>query len=126
MGINLRRVNKLADSIETLTKAADAQPNKAQAHNNLGLSKYENNDFEEAITSYTKAINLETSNAQESGGSKEYLSLYLNNRGLAHYHMGNYDDAMQDYDDAIKAVNRSNPENFFNRGNVHLNKERFD
>lgn len=63
MGINLRRVNKLAESIETLTKAADAQPNKAQAHNNLGLSKYENNDFEEAITSYTKAINLETSNA---------------------------------------------------------------
>jgi hypothetical protein len=40
--------------------------------------------------------------------------------------MGNYDDAMQDYDDAIKAVNRTNPENFFNRGNVHLNKERFD
>lgn len=126
LGINLRRVNELSKSIEILKKAIEIQPNKAQAHNNLGLSYYESGDWEEALTSYTKAINIEGQGTGELGGSKEYLSLYMNNRGLAHYHTRNYEDAMKDYNDAITAVSGSNPENFFNRGNVFLNLEQFE
>jgi Tfp pilus assembly protein PilF len=33
---------------------------------------------------------------------------------------------MKDYNDAIAAVNGTNAENFFNRGNVYLNQEQFD
>lgn len=90
------------------------------------MSYYESGDWEEALTSYTKAINIEQQTAGEIGGSKEYLSLYLNNRGLAHYHTRSYEDAMKDYNDAIAAVNGTNAENFFNRGNVYLNQEQFD
>lgn len=57
---------------------------------------------------------------------KEYLSLYYNNKGLANYHASNYDLAEEDYKLAIKAVNGSNAENFFNYGNVHLNKNEFE
>lgn len=55
------------------------------------------------------------------GLSKDYLSLYLNNRGLAYYHLKNFTDAIKDFDDAIEAVDGSNAEFFFNRGNVYLN-----
>jgi Flp pilus assembly protein TadD len=38
LGINMRRVGNLEQSVQELRKAIDLQPNKAQAHNNLGLS----------------------------------------------------------------------------------------
>jgi Flp pilus assembly protein TadD len=38
LGITLRRLGRLDDSIDELKKACDLQPNKAAAHNNLGLS----------------------------------------------------------------------------------------
>jgi tetratricopeptide (TPR) repeat protein len=56
----MRREGRLAESIDYLRKATENQPNKAPAHNNLGLSYFENQDWEEAILSYTKAISLET------------------------------------------------------------------
>lgn len=123
LGINLRRVGKLSQSIDALKRAIEIQPLKAQAHNNLGLSIYESGEFDEAITSYTKAINIEQSTP--TSGSKEFLSLYLNNRGLAHYHMRDYESALKDYNDAIDAICGSNAENFFNRGNVYLNREEY-
>lgn len=89
LGINLRRVNNLDASIDNLRKSIDIQPNTAKAHNNLGLSYFEKEDFEEALTYYSKAINIEVTATAELGVSKEYLSLYLNNRGLAYYHTRN-------------------------------------
>jgi len=91
----------------------------------LGLSYFENGEFEEAIPFYTKAINLELQNSNDIGFSREYLSLYYNNRGLAYYHFRETDSALRDYNEAIKAVNGTNAENFFNRGNVYLHKEEF-
>jgi tetratricopeptide (TPR) repeat protein len=126
-GINLRRVNSLSESIEHLRKAIELQPGAPQAHNNLGLSYYEQNDPEEAAVHFTKAIQIETNNlSTKEGGSKEYLSLYLNNRGLAYYHQGMYEEAEKDYDAAIQAINGTNAENFFNRGNVFLNQQLYE
>lgn len=82
-------------------------------------------EWEESLLSYSKAINIEMASTNELGLSKEYLSLFLNNRGLAYYHLKNFTDAIKDYDDAIAAINGTNPENFFNRGNVYLNMEDF-
>jgi tetratricopeptide (TPR) repeat protein len=64
----------------------------------LGLSYFDAGDYTEALASYTKAIGIEMS---PEGGSKEYLALFLNNRGLTYYHMDNYEDSIKDYDDAI-------------------------
>lgn len=43
-------------------------------------------EWEDAITQYSKAITTESTAIGESGATKEYLALYYNNRGLAHYH----------------------------------------
>jgi Flp pilus assembly protein TadD len=43
-----------------LNKAVDLQPNKAQARNNLGLSLFENEEWDDAVTAYSHAINFET------------------------------------------------------------------
>jgi tetratricopeptide (TPR) repeat protein len=112
-GVCLRRLGKLDESIEDLKQAVLLQGDKASAHNNLGLSYFEKEEFEEAISEFTKAIGI------------EQHPFHFNNRGLANYHMGRLDEAKQDYDDAIKR----NPDDslvFFNRGNVYLNKGDFD
>jgi tetratricopeptide (TPR) repeat protein len=36
-----------------------------------------------------------------------------------------YESALKDYNDAIDAINGTNAENFFNRGNVYLNREEY-
>lgn len=107
-GVCLRRMGRLDDSIEELKKAVGLKNDKASAHNNLGLSYFEKEEFEDALSEFTKAITLEPH------------PFHLNNRGLALYHMGRLDDAKADYDKAID----KNPDDslvYFNRGNVYLN-----
>jgi len=55
-GICLRRLGKLDASIKELQEAVSLKGDKASAHNNLGLSYFEREDFEEALNSFTKAI----------------------------------------------------------------------
>jgi tetratricopeptide (TPR) repeat protein len=55
-GICYRRLGKLEASIEDLKKAVDYRNDKASAHNNLGLSYFEKEDFEESLNEFTKAI----------------------------------------------------------------------
>lgn len=60
LGINLRRVGKLDESIAKLKAAIELQPDKAQAWNNLGLSLFEQEDsWDESLTAYSKAIQIE-------------------------------------------------------------------
>lgn len=39
-----------------MKKAVELRGDKASAHNNLGLSYFEKEDFEEALNEFTKAI----------------------------------------------------------------------
>lgn len=55
-GICLRRLGRLEHSIDELKAAVQQKPEKAAAHNNLGLSYFEKEDFEEALNEFTKAI----------------------------------------------------------------------
>lgn len=82
---------------------------KASAHNNLGLSYFEKEEFDEALSEFSKAISIEPH------------SFHYNNRGLAHYHIGKLEEAKKDYDDAI-TLNPEDPFFYFNRGNVFLNQ----
>ena len=56
-GICLRRLGRLDQSIEDLKIAVSLKGEKASAHNNLGLSFFEKEDFDEALSEFTKAIN---------------------------------------------------------------------
>lgn len=104
LGINLRRVGKLEQSVVELKNAITLQSNKAQAHINLGLSLFELQDWSEALQSYSKAINLEAQSVADLGLTKEYLALYLNNKGLALYHLRNFQEAITEFDAAIEAA----------------------
>lgn len=81
---------------------------KASAHNNLGLSLFEKEEFEEALNEFTKAIQI------------EQHSFHYNNKGLAYYHLGKLEEAKINYDEAISR-NPDDPFFYFNRGNVYLN-----
>lgn len=70
--------------------------------------------FEEAIIHYGIAIK----NAPKS-------AIHFNNRGLAHYHMGNFDVAKTDFNAAIDVNTENDPVVYFNRGNVLLNLKEF-
>ena len=77
-GICLRRLGKLADSIKDLEKARLMKPDRSSVHNNLGLSYFEYEMYEEALQSYGNAIKNDTND--------EAASVHYNNRGLAYYH----------------------------------------
>jgi tetratricopeptide (TPR) repeat protein len=51
-GICYRRQGNLEKSIEDFKKAIDTKGEKASAYNNLGLSYFENEEFEEALNNY--------------------------------------------------------------------------
>ena len=89
------------------------KPDKAAAHNNLGLSYFESQDFPDALNEFTSAIKCENH------------ALHLNNRGLAHYHIGELDKAKEDFDEALK-LSSEDPYFYFNRGNVFLDKGLFN
>jgi tetratricopeptide (TPR) repeat protein len=79
----------------------------------LGLSLFEKEEYEDAIASYTKAINLAE------------ISTHFNNRGLAYYYHGQVDEAKKDFDMAIS----KDPEDitiYLNRGNMHLSNKDFE
>lgn len=91
-----------------MKEAATLKPEKASAQNNLALSYFENEEFEEALNHYGKAIQIEPS------------AVHYNNRGLAHYHSDQFEEAKSDFDKAIKK-DPNDATIYFNRGNVYLN-----
>ena len=108
----LRRKGDLDDSIKDLIGAVQLKPENASAHNNLGLSYFEKEDYEDALNEFKKAIAL-----------KPHV-LHYNNRGLALYHIGNLQDAKKDFDAALEK-NNDDPFVYFNRGNVYMNLGEF-
>ena len=132
-GITLRRVgndesssqDNLQKSIEYLSLATQARPNEPAAHNNLGLSYFEKELYHDANKSFDRAIQLEsTATAADPSLSKENLSFYFNNKGLALYQAAiligdSLYECIKEYDEAIK-LNEGNAENYFNRGNARL------
>jgi len=56
LGITLRKERDLQESITQLNEAIKAVPNKATAHNNLGLSHFEAGQFQEALDQFSKSI----------------------------------------------------------------------
>ena len=98
-------------------------PTEPTYHNNLGLSYFERQRFDDALVSYEEAIRLEREKHKlERDRSHENLSFYHKNLGLALYHQGDMERALEEYERAID-YNDANADNYFNRGNVRLNQE---
>ena len=83
--------------------------------NNLGLSYFENNEYNLAEDHFTQAITNAESAKDKTEENNENLSFYYKNRGLANYHLGKVEEAERDYDVAIRH-NTHNADNYFNRG----------
>jgi len=107
-GVCHRRLGNLQRSIDDFRKAIETKADRPSAFNNLGLSLFENGEFEDALTNYGLAIKLDRS------------AVHYNNSGLANYHVDRMEEAKQDFDVAIEKDPRE-ASYYFNRGNVFLN-----
>ena len=56
----------MKQSVTELKKATDIMPQEGSAHNNLGLSLFENGEYHDAIECYAKAIQLESQDGKEA------------------------------------------------------------
>ena len=82
----LRKVNKSEEAIEIGKRAVKANPNKANAHSNLGLAFYDCEDLIEAEASQRRAIAL----------NPDYDHA-LNNLGSIAFDNEEYDEAIKYY-----------------------------
>ncbi|QWR77417.1 tetratricopeptide repeat protein [Candidatus Magnetomonas plexicatena] len=97
--------------IKTNRKFDNSSTSKeAEAYFNSGFLHYKNGDHEQAITDYTKGIELDPNSA----------SAY-NNLGSSYNNKGEYDRAIADYNRAIE-LNPHLTEAYNNRGNSYKNK----
>lgn len=98
----------LNESIEHLKNATKLKPEKPSAQNNLALSLFEAEQFEESIACYEKAISINPT------------AVHRNNKGLAHYHADELHKALEEFSKALE-LDDNDPTIYFNRGNVYLN-----
>jgi tetratricopeptide (TPR) repeat protein len=99
------------NAILTYTFALQYDPKMAEAYNNRGNVYYNKSDYDEAISDFTKAIQL-----------GNYLAYF--NRGNAYYLTKRYNEAINDYNEAIK-INPNNSTAYNNRGAAYKAKGNF-
>jgi tetratricopeptide (TPR) repeat protein len=92
----LRKIGQIDKSIEDLEKAVKLDEKNPSGHNNLGLSFFESGRYDDAITHYTKAINIEAAKDPRIQ-DKSRLSVLYNNRGLAFYHSRKNNESKKDF-----------------------------
>ena len=78
-------------SIEYLKKAINLEPSSPIFHNDLGVIYMHMVEFENAVTCFTKAINLDT-----------YDCLVYLNRGRSYYQLNRKKKAKQDFEKAYE------------------------
>ena len=102
-------------SVVTALSCASTQNPLVEMALDRGDEFFETERFEEAISEYTKAIEIDPENA-----------IAYNNRGVAHYKSlknDGYEKAMADYDKAI-SLDPDFVTAYINRGNAHTNYSR--
>lgn len=115
LGISAHSRVKVWKNTETLfTDVLTKYPKVAVAHNNMGRYLREKNQYEKAIASYNKAIeiNPESSNT-------------YSNRGKAFFDLGRVDEAISDFNRAIE-LNENYVEALSNRGAALASKGNLD
>jgi lipoprotein NlpI len=96
------------------TPKGQQRSSEAKAYLNRGYYFTSKRQYDEAISDYTKALEI----------NPRYIEAY-NNRGLACASKGQYDNAISDYNEALK-INPRYIEAYNNRGNAYLSKGQYD
>lgn len=104
-GICFRSIGQLDLSIEELNKAIAEDPSSPEAHSHLGLSHSKVGNYEEAKQAFSNAIEF------------DQCADYLNNRGLACYHLAQHQEAIEDFTAALE-TGCDNAAIHYNRGNA--------
>jgi tetratricopeptide (TPR) repeat protein len=86
--------DNLGQIMKFYSEALAVDPKFAEVHNNLGVARYYNGDFDEAIKEFTAAIKLNASYPEAH-----------NNLGYLYDDQGRYDEAISEYLKAIDAKN---------------------
>jgi tetratricopeptide (TPR) repeat protein len=91
------------------------KPNlSAQDYNQQGLSLANQGNYKDAVTAYTKAIKLDSQDAQ-----------FYFNRGTTYLDMNQFDLAIADFDKAIQ-LDPNYAKAYNSRGNAYRDKEQYD
>ncbi|XP_047538190.1 protein unc-45 homolog B [Vanessa atalanta] len=91
---------------------------EAENFKNKGNEAFKSEQYEEAISLYSKAINLAENDARE-------LATYLKNRAAAYLKIKDYDKVIRDCDEALKIV-PEDPKALFRRSQALESLERFE
>jgi tetratricopeptide (TPR) repeat protein len=89
-------------------------PKKARPYNTRGLAYEKQGNFTQAISDYTKAIEINPSLAEA-----------YNNCGVVYYDKGNFTQAISDYTKAIE-INPNYAQAYNNRGLAYYEKQEYD
>jgi tetratricopeptide (TPR) repeat protein len=98
---------QLNEAAGDFSRAAELQPNYANAWFNRGEIRYEQGKFQDAIADYTRAIDL----------NREDYDIYIR-RGHAYFKIRKFQEALADYDRAVKIV-PDNVEALVNRADAN-------
>lgn len=112
-GICNKEIGNFKDSISDFQSAIGIFPDRAEAHNCLGLSYFKKKSYQLALDEFQRAIHASDNPAN-----------YYNNLALAHYYLGNTEEALKNYMEAIKK-DPNDPCFYFNRGNSYLAKQMY-
>src|SRR6267154_6267373 len=107
----------LAILIVTCGAASGQTPRTAEGFIDRGIERQGQGDLDGAIEDYTKAISLKP--------QAMVLAAAYNNRANARIARNDVAGALADYSKAIEVV-PTDPENYYNRGVVFLNKSEYE
>jgi tetratricopeptide (TPR) repeat protein len=104
----------LGQNIKNYTEAIQIDPNYAEAHNNLGVMRYFNGEFDAAIKAFQDAIRL----------NPKYPEAH-NNLGYLYDDQGKYEEAVAEY---LKAIDNKNDyfDAYNNLGSTYFNMGSYD
>lgn len=95
-----------------------AHTDEAETYKNKGNEAFKVENYEEAISFYSKAVDLAEKDSRD-------LSTYLKNRAAAYLKVKNYDKVIRDCDEALRIV-PEDPKALFRRSQALESLERFE
>ncbi|CAG4933329.1 unnamed protein product [Colias eurytheme] len=94
------------------------QIEEAESYKNKGNEAFKTENYEQALSLYTKAINIAERDTRD-------MATYLKNRAAAYLKLKEYEKAIKDCDDALQII-PEDPKALFRRAQALENLERFE
>ncbi|XP_072934544.1 protein unc-45 homolog B [Epargyreus clarus] len=91
---------------------------EAENYKNKGNEAFKSNNYEEAISLYTKAINIAEKDSRD-------MATYLKNRAAAYLKLNEYDKVIKDCDESLKII-PEDPKTLFRRSQALESVGRFE